>query len=155
MLLGGATAFAQYCTPVYTTGTSDNDRIDGVVLGDISNTASGGEITDIGYSDYTDLSTDLSNGATYTLSVTNGPSWSTTITAWIDFNQDEVFDTDEVLGNLSLSAAATGDITFTVPVTALAGETRMRVRGVYPFPGLGTRWIPAAARPMVKLKITQ
>ena len=145
MLLGGATAFAQYCTPVYTTGTSDNDRIDGVVLGDISNTASGGEITDIGYSDYTDLSTDLSNGATYTLSVTNGPSWSTTITAWIDFNQDEVFDTDEVLGNLSLSAAATGDITFTVPVTALAGETRMRVRGVYPS-GLGTPLDPCSSQ---------
>ena len=117
---------------MYTTGTSDNDRIDGVVLGDISNTASGvGSQTSAILIIQIFLPTFLTVLPT-PCQVTNGPSWSTTITAWIDFNQDEVFDTDEVLGNLSLSAAATGDITFTVPVTVLAGETRMRVRGVYP-----------------------
>lgn len=132
VLLSGSMAFAQPCLPVYTTGTTFADQIDGVELEDISNLESGGEITDVGYSDYTDLSTELTNGETYTMSVTNGPTYSITITAWIDYNHDDEFTEDEVLGNLSLSAGETGEIEFTVDILALSGETTMRVRGIYP-----------------------
>ncbi|MBK8487955.1 MAG: hypothetical protein IPL48_09225 [Bacteroidetes bacterium] len=133
VLLFSWQAQAQYCDPIYSTGTSDNDYIDGVILEDIENTSSGGSTSGItGYSDFTDLSTILNAGLEYTLELYNTPSWGETYTAWIDYNQDEVFDADEVLGTIGLSAGSSGTITFTVPVTALPGETRMRVRCVYP-----------------------
>lgn len=132
LLLTSAGAFAQYCTPLYTTGTAASDYINGVTLEGISNLGTGGSITTTGYSDYTALSADLTNGASYSLTVDNGTSYSITITAWIDYDQDETFETDEVLGNLSLSASGSGIIDFTVPITALGGGTRMRVRGIYP-----------------------
>ena len=144
MLLSSATLFGQYCIPVYTTGTSFGDQIEGVELEDISNTESGGEISGTGYSDYTDLSTELTNGVTYTMTVTNASPYSITITSWIDYNQNEVFETDEVLGNLSLASAASGNIEFTVPITALGGDTRLRVRGIYPS-GLATPLDPCSS----------
>ncbi|MBP9703960.1 MAG: hypothetical protein KBD79_04350, partial [Chitinophagales bacterium] len=133
VLLFSWQAQAQYCDPIYSTGTGSDDYIDGVILEDIENTSSGYSTSGIiGYSDYTDLSTVLNAGLEYTLELYNCPSWGETYTAWIDYNQDEVFDADEVLGTLGLSAGTSGTITFTVPVTALPGETRMRVRCVYP-----------------------
>lgn len=144
MLLCSATVYGQYCTPVYTTGTAEGDQIEGVELEDISNTESGGSISGTGYSDYTGLSTELTNGITYTLTVTNASAYSITITSWIDYNQNEVFETDEVLGNLSLAASASGNIEFTVPITAAGGATRMRVRGIYPS-GLATPLDPCSS----------
>ncbi|MBK7109299.1 MAG: hypothetical protein IPH61_09285 [Bacteroidetes bacterium] len=133
VLLFSWQAQAQYCDPIYSTGTGSDDYIDGVILEDIENTSSGYSTSGIiGYSDYTDLSTVLNAGLEYTLELFNCPSWGETYTAWIDYNQDEVFDADEVLGTLGLSAGTSGTITFTVPVTALPSETRMRVRCVYP-----------------------
>jgi len=122
----------QYCVPEYTTGTDAGDYIDGVVLEDIDNTSSGESITDVGYSDYTDLSTVLTPGLSYTMDITNNPTWSQTYTAWIDYNQNEEFEDDEVLGNLSLAAGESGTIDFDMSVTALPGETRLRVRCIYP-----------------------
>jgi len=125
-------ASAQYCTPVYTTGTADGDYINGVTVGAIANTGSGAAITGVGYSDYTALSSDLTVGSTYTMTLDNNPSWSQTYTAWIDYDQDEVFETTEVLGGVGLSAGASGTVTFTVPVGTPGGSTRMRVRCIYP-----------------------
>jgi len=130
--------------PTYTTGTAEGDFIDGVTVGDIANTGTGGEITGIGYSDYTFLSTDLSVGMTYTMTCNNNPSWSQTYTAWIDYDQDEVFEASEVLGNLSLSAGATGSFDFMVPIGTMGGSTRMRVRCIYPS-GLATPLDPCGS----------
>ncbi|MBK8682291.1 MAG: hypothetical protein KA954_11700 [Chitinophagales bacterium] len=129
VLLFSWNAQAQYCEPIYSYGTDDNDYIDGVILEDIDNTYSGISTSDIiGYSDYTHLSPVLNPGLEYTLQLYNTPIWDESFTAWIDYNQDEVFDVDEILGSIGLSVGASGTITFTVPVTALASETRMRVR---------------------------
>ncbi|HMZ87776.1 MAG TPA: GEVED domain-containing protein [Chitinophagales bacterium] len=136
-------AKAQYCTPTYTTGTAEGDYINGVTVGTIANTFSGAAITGVGYSDYTFLSTDLNIGDAYTMTCNNNPSWSQTYTAWIDYDHDNTFETSEVLGNLSLSASATGSFSFTVPVTAMSGTTRMRVRCIYPS-GLVTPLDPCA-----------
>ena len=121
-LMIGNAAHAQYCLPTYTTGTTDGDFIDGVSVGDIANTGTGGAITGVGYSDYSFLSTDLMQGLTYTMTCNNNPSWSQTYTAWIDYDNDDVFEAGEVLGSLSLSAGATGTITFTVPTGIPAGK---------------------------------
>ena len=52
--------------------------------------------------------------------------------AWIDYDQDEVFEASEKLGEFVTSSGnETGIILFTVPESSLLGTTRMRVRGVY------------------------
>ncbi|MBK9457628.1 MAG: hypothetical protein IPO24_19635 [Bacteroidetes bacterium] len=51
-------AHAQYCVPDYTVGTTDDDYINGVEINTISNLDNGpGDGS--GYSDFTDLSTDI------------------------------------------------------------------------------------------------
>lgn len=132
ILLSSATAFSQYCIPAYTTGTAEGDFIDGVTVSDLSNVGSGGAITDVGYSDFTALTANITLGATYTMTLNNNPSFSQTYTAWIDGNHDEVFTTDEVLGSLSLVAGATGSFDFVLPPGTMDGSTRMRVRCIYP-----------------------
>jgi len=143
-MLAGFTASAQYCLPTYTTGTTDGDFINGVTLNTIVNTGTGGAITGIGYSDYTALSTDLTMGTMYTMTLNNNPTWGQTYTAWIDYDQDMVFEVSEVLGNASLTAGATGTIMFTVPTGIPGGSTRMRVRCIYPS-GMATPLDPCAS----------
>ena len=113
-------------------GTSFGDFIDGVTVGDIANLGTGGEITGIGYSDYTAISTSLMIGDTYTMTINNNPTYSQTYTAWIDANHDEVFSVDEVIGNLNLVLGETGSFDFSVAPGAIGGETRLRVRCIYP-----------------------
>jgi hypothetical protein len=127
------TAWADYCTPDYITGTGSGDYIDGVELGDISNFTGAGD----DWNDYTDLSTTLVPGLTYDLTVYNTPSWSESYAVWIDWDQDEIFTEDERLNptDLTVAAGATGTITFTVPFTAFPGTTRLRVMCVYFPPG--------------------
>ncbi len=137
MLFISAASFGQYCTPEYITGTGDNDYINGVVLGAISNTETGGAITGTGYSDYTYLSTPLDEGTSYTMTLYNTPNWGESYTAWIDYDQNGSFDADEQLGITSLLAGATGSLTFTTAADALPGATTMRVRCIYPT-GLAT-----------------
>lgn len=144
ILISATASFAQYCTPVYTTGTGAGDYIDGVTVGDISNLFSGVAITGVGYSDYTALSTDLTVGMSYTMTLYNNPGWSQTYTAWIDYNHDMVFSVDEVLGSVGLFAGASGSITFSVPTGVMGGATRMRVRCIYPS-GLLTPLDPCAS----------
>jgi hypothetical protein len=127
-----ATSFGQYCDPIYVTGTGDNDYINGVELEGISNVGSGVAITGTGYSDYTYLSTDLNEGMTYTMTLTNTPNWGESYSAWIDYDQSGSFDADENLGIISLLAGASGTLTFTTAADAMPGTTRMRVRCIYP-----------------------
>jgi bacillolysin len=46
---------------------------------------------------------------------------------WIDFNQNGTFENSEKMVNASTTTGANNSFTFTVPNTALAGPTRMRV----------------------------
>lgn len=132
ILFSGNKSLAQYCVPDYTYGPIYGDYCDGVELGDISNfTGAGSE-----YNDYTSMSTLLIPGVTYTLTVYNQPSWTEYYAAWIDWNQNEVFISTEKLGSdIILSAGASGTFTFTVPLDAVPGSTRLRVRAVYYPPG--------------------
>ncbi|MFZ1634003.1 MAG: GEVED domain-containing protein [Chitinophagales bacterium] len=129
VLLISSIGNAQYCTPDYITGTGDDDYIDGVELGDISNFTGAGD----DWNDYTDLSTTLTPGLSYDLVVYSTPFWDETYAAWIDWNQDETFSDDERLNatDLVVTAGGIGTISFTVPFTAFPGSTRMRVMCVY------------------------
>jgi PKD repeat protein len=120
-----------YCIPTYTTGTSSNDYITLVQLGTINN-ATGASASPY-YTYYSSLSTNLTPGSAYTITLSPGTYASSNyIAVWIDYNQNGVFETTEKLGNiLAPPTPATSVINFTVPAGATAGTTRMRVREVY------------------------
>jgi photosystem II stability/assembly factor-like uncharacterized protein len=120
-----------YCIPEYTTGTGYDDYITLVHLGNINNIT--GASASPYYTCYDNLSTDLTQGKTYTITLSPGTYTSgNNISVWIDYNRNGSFETNEKLGNLTIPATpATGTINFTVPAAAVAGTTRMRVREVY------------------------
>jgi len=116
------------CLPTYVTGTAFGDYISRVELGAIVNVT--GALPAPYYYFYNLLSTNLTAGTSNTIAVKMGTYINSNgFAAWIDYNQDGVFVASEKLGEVTgLLAAATGNVTFTVPVTATEGVTRMRVR---------------------------
>lgn len=124
--------YAQYCVPDYTYGPIYGDYCDGVELDAISYFSGEGDE----YNDYTAYSTLLIPGVSYTLTVYNNPSITEYYAAWIDWNQNGTFISTEKLGSdVIVSGGGTGTFTFTVPLDAVPGTTRMRIRAVYYPPG--------------------
>jgi trimeric autotransporter adhesin len=88
-----------------------------------------------GYSDFTNLSTDLVIGQTYTITIT--PAWTGTVypegyAVWIDYNKDGNFtDSTELVWMQSPTTNSPVSGTFTVPAGAMDGQTRMRVSMKY------------------------
>lgn len=119
------------CIPTSGQGTADGDYIDGVLLGSINNTGTGG-IGGPSYVDYTGQSTSLPRGTAQVLQITAGSYVGDAFAAWIDHDQDELFEAGEKLGEVTnTSAGQVLTIPFTVPVSAALGQARLRVRGVY------------------------
>ncbi len=96
-------------------------------------------IQSVGYSDFTNLSTDVTQGDTHDLTVqinTNG-NFFFAVYAWIDWNQDYVFDdaTERYdLGSRTFGtngATSNSPLSIFIPNTAVIGETRMRVVSRY------------------------
>lgn len=109
--------------------------ISNVSLGTINNTTTYNNIP-IGYNSYASQSTDVTVGSAYTLTATyrdaGSPANQGKVAAWIDWNKDGTFQTDEFLGvSGALGNAGTYAFDFTVPATAAAGSTRLRVRSTY------------------------
>jgi len=117
-----------YCT---SKSTNINDEYIGRVKLNTINKASGGQF----YSDYTSISTDLSKGTAYTITIT--PTWTGTVysegyAVWIDYNGDGDFtDSGELVWSKAKSKTTPVSGTFTVPSSAANGETRMRVSMKY------------------------
>jgi len=86
----------------------------------------------IGPRDLTNLVADLGVASNYILKfnvTTCGSFFPTLSGAWIDYNQNEVFETDESLFPfVTLVTGGYQEKTFTVPATAKPGKTRMRVQ---------------------------
>ncbi len=120
------------CIPTSEVGTAEGDYINGVTLGSINNTNSG-SITSPAYSDLTATwSTTLAQGSTHNLTVQSGEYAPDHYAAWIDHDQDGLFEPAEKLGEfINASPGQSQVITFTVPANATPGTTVMRVRGVY------------------------
>ena len=121
--------------PVYCiskANSSADSKVDNVILNTINNnTASSGCAT---YSDFTSISTVLSKGASYTMSVTLGTcggNYTKGAKAWIDYNRDGDFDdAGEEIANFGQgNSTTTYTATVTIPANALSGTTRMRVVG--------------------------
>ena len=117
-----------YCS---SQGNNVNDEyISRVQLNTIDN-ASGAQK----YSDFTNISTSLSEGATYTITVT--PTWTGTVynegyAVWIDYNGDGDFaDAGELVWSKAASKNTPNSGSFTVPTGTVGGDTRMRVSMKY------------------------
>jgi len=118
-----------YCT---SQGNNINDEyIQRVQLNTIDNVSGASS----GYTDYTSISTDLTQGTTYTITVT--PLWTATVysegyAVWIDYNYDGDFAD---AGELVWSTAATQNTpvsgSFTIPANSSQTATRMRVSMKY------------------------
>ncbi|MDD3190954.1 MAG: DUF2341 domain-containing protein, partial [Candidatus Pacebacteria bacterium] len=96
------------------------------------------------YTDYTDVSTTVQAGSTYTLTTTNAPYMHHSVRVWFDFNQDGDFDDDgeEFLVTAESSYQIGHSISVTIPTTALNGSTRMRVRARYNGYFSNATWLP-------------
>ncbi|MCG6189371.1 GEVED domain-containing protein [Maribellus maritimus] len=117
----------QYCNAVGADGTGA-DWISNVKLNTIDNTSE-----QTGYSDFTNHSTDLRVGEEYTIAVTLNYHFDLDkCGAWIDYNQNAVFEANEFI---DLPVFSSGEHlyqgNFTVPENSMMGSTRMRVRAVY------------------------
>jgi len=116
-------------------GNNTNDEYIGRVQLNTINNISGVGTTSTGYSNFTGISTDLTQSSNYTITVT--PTWTGTIynegfAVWIDYNQNNDFtDPGELVFSNAPSTNSTVSGNFTIPVTALTGNTRMRVSMKY------------------------
>ncbi len=129
------TRFFCYCAPTYGSGPNpfggNTDAITNVTLGTLNNSSLSSAIP---Y--YTFFNTvtvpSLAQNSTQTVSVTMGSDPNQFAAVWIDFNQDGDFDdANEFVNFNTINAGANGTtvLTFTVPSTAIIGQTMMRVRG--------------------------
>jgi hypothetical protein len=120
-----------YCTSTYSNGTGGGDYISKVILDSINNTTGGSAAPYYTY--YKNLSTTLNASATYTLKFAPGTyPTGNALAAWIDYNQNGIFEASEKLGQKSgIAASKLDSIQFTVPATVDSGLTRMRVMDGY------------------------
>jgi len=111
------TLSASYCTSEGTNITQE--YISNVQLESINNTSGG-----VGYSDFTSISTDLLTGSNFTITISKFGNKGDAFAVWIDYNKDGDFlDSGEQVA--SSTSVLTGS--FSVPLTAFIGSTRMRV----------------------------
>jgi hypothetical protein len=123
-------AHAQYC-PSTGSATSTDEGITNVTFAGINNNSA----FDSGYSNFTSISASVVAGQSYPISVSVFNSgtiaFTQTVRVWVDWNQDQVFSTDEAYDIGLQSVPAGGTVAFTstieVPSGATAGSTRMRV----------------------------
>ncbi len=87
-----------------------------------------------GYSDFTNLSTNLGLGTSYTIYFSAGfrsTSYTEYWRIWIDYDQDGTFEAGELIASGSSRSSLTLGATFIVPTSATLGSTRMRVSMKY------------------------
>ncbi|MEX0967167.1 MAG: GEVED domain-containing protein, partial [Bacteroidia bacterium] len=114
-----------YCDPSVVSLNSDIG-ISQVRLANINNVTAAAEEY---YTDYTKThSTELTRGGKYALSL-NRPTTSNPVTfsAWIDYNQDGIFQSSELVSQDSNNTSSAWMDSITVPLTTPYGGTRMRV----------------------------
>lgn len=123
------TAQFTYCT---SQGNSVADELIGrVQMGTIDNVSTGGS----GYTDFTNLSTNVNLGSSQTITITptwTGSTFSEGYAVFIDYNRDGDFvDAGETVYTRAASTTTPIVGTFTIPTTATTGVTRMRVSMKY------------------------
>ncbi|MBK9196108.1 MAG: hypothetical protein IPO17_14265 [Flavobacteriales bacterium] len=120
------------CIPALSSWTIYGDFIDGVELGSIVNTGTGGQFAPL-YTDYSAQATDLILGDPYTLTITSGEYDDDLFSAWIDYNGDgDWSDANELLGTVANTTPyQVLALNFMVPTGIPLGPRAMRVRCEY------------------------
>jgi chitodextrinase len=117
-----------YCTSTST--NASREYISRVQLNSLNNSSSAQT-----YSDFTNISTTLTKGSQYTVTITptwNGRSRREAYSVWIDYNKDGDFtDSGEQVYSRSPTKANPVSGSFTVPSGAVENTTRMRVSMKY------------------------
>ncbi len=131
-------SFNAYCLPAYTYGTVDGDLISNVVIA--ATTLSNNTGTTAGLSSYNfysgqpNYTANMVAANSYNVSVTAGSFTNQNFAAWIDYNDNNVFEASESIGFSSAAtttAFQTVNFTINLSCTPPLGQHRMRVRGVY------------------------
>jgi hypothetical protein len=127
-----------YCTPTVANVANYGIGITNVTIGTINNTTTTPG-TPPTYFDFTNLSASNTAGATQNVSVTLGPSNSTRVAIYIDWNNDGTFNTtfgsEYMWTNTVYNPSTTQTGSFTVPSVS-PGVYRMRIGSE--FGGMGT-----------------
>ncbi|MBN3035822.1 MAG: choice-of-anchor D domain-containing protein [Bacteroidales bacterium] len=85
-----------------------------------------------GYADYTNISTTVNAGETYSITVENGNVYSSDdLGIWIDWNQDDDFTDPGENMVCQVGGGGQGTHSITIPNDALSGPTVMRIRIKY------------------------
>ncbi len=132
VLLSPAQSQATVCIPAFTyaaTGCST-----GYGISSFSSTGYSATLTDAtsctgaGYEDlYSSDSISYMQAHSYSITVNTGSSYDeANLQVWIDFNDDDVFESSETIGGQN-SLVGTGTFSFVVPLAAPVGYHRMRV----------------------------
>jgi len=125
-----------YCIPTYSTGcNSYNMGVTYFELNTIAQTISCTGAPNY-YHNFYPLSTDLYKNGNYTISVRTGYNYGDEyVTAWIDYNQNNIFDgAGEVVANVHcINSSTTYTIPFTVSASALTGTTVLRIMTNYSY----------------------
>lgn len=141
ILVGMTAPNACYCVPIYTVGKTDGDLISNIVInGTTLANNSGTNPVNPAYTYFTgqpNFTADLQAGGTYTVSVTVGTFGNQNMAAWIDYNDNGVFEANERVGFTTAAIGANGTATFTITLACNPplGTHRMRIRDVWNTPG--------------------
>ena len=117
-----------YCTPT-SSDCSDGDVISNVTFVGINNNST---CSANGYQNYSGTVSPAAvlTAATYPISVTVGDGGLEAVAVWIDYNQNGVFEMTE-FSYIGEGEDEVVTSSITIPGTALAGTTRMRIRCFY------------------------
>jgi len=126
-------ASACYCEPE--SDCTDSDEMTNVTFAGINNNST---CSATGYSNFTSSVSAgaVTAGTSSPISITIPPHTGTQhVAAWVDYNQNGIFETSEftLLGS-SPAAGSVVTSNIAIPVSALAGQTRIRVRTRYNTP---------------------
>ncbi len=100
------------------------EKISNVTFADVNNNSTSAA----GFEDFTSLTASVVGGQSYPISVTISGGYATDqVLAWIDWDHNSIFDAGELM-YASANGVGPHTGTINVPLTAVAGPTRMRVR---------------------------
>ena len=124
-----------YCTPAYLYGCSNGSKISNFETTDaiinIANNTGTATCGANGYNNFTSMAVSTIESGTVSFNVGVG-SYSGGVKVWIDWNNNGVFETSELMSESAATIAAGGTYsgTITVPLGTALGDYRMRVRVV-------------------------
>lgn len=119
----GSCSTIEYCEAV---GDGSQEWIERVTLNTIDNESG----SDLGYGDYTTISTELQPGGAYTITLEpgyTGTEWTEYFMVWIDYNANGEFEESELAYDPEETTTEAISGTINVPIDAYPGSTRMRI----------------------------